>query len=113
VVALTLSSSFGAANLVPGLDGLLSLIGSVCGTSLTFLIPAGCALKLLRHTMGKGELLLHGVVIVLAVFLLVFGTYSAGLGLKADYNQSAHPFSCTVSGGGGSSSNAPNRSGGY
>jgi hypothetical protein len=94
VASLTLGASFVAANLVPGLDGLLSLIGSVCGTSLTFLIPASCALKLFRDTMGKGELVLHGVVIAMALFLLVFGTYSAGLGLKEDYNQSTHPFSC-------------------
>ena len=105
VAATTLTGSFTLANLVPGLDGLLSLVGAVCGTSLTFLIPASCALKLNRmHAlkMRSAEKMSHCIVILLALALLLFGSYSAGLGLLDDFNSSSHPFSC-----GGSNNNTP------
>lgn len=97
VAATTLTGSFTLANLVPGLDGLLSLVGAVCGTSLTFVIPASCALKLNLQDqlkMCSAEKMSHCIVILLALALLLFGSYSAGLGLLDDFNQSSHPFSC-------------------
>lgn len=108
VATVTLSGSFVVANLVPGLDGLLSLVGSVCGTSLTFLIPAGLALKLNKMRMlkmGPAERTLHCTIIGLALLLLFFGSYSAGVGLRADFNDTSRAFSCGSSGGGGSSKN--------
>lgn len=92
VVAATLACSFAAANVVPGLDGLLSLVGSVCGVSLTFLIPATCALSLLD--MRPAERYLHCTVCALGFALMAFGTYSALRGLAADFADSPSPFSC-------------------
>ena len=46
----TLAVSFFLSNVIPNLGSLLSVLGATCGYSLTFLFPAGIALKLLRSS---------------------------------------------------------------
>lgn len=79
----TAISAFVLANVVGGLDNIVSFIGATCGVALTFLVPASLALKMLPMTMP--ERAGHIVVMVLGTGLVGLGSYSSISGLVKEY----------------------------
>ena len=93
ITCTTLTVSFLLSNVIPNLGSLLSVLGATCGYTLTFLFPAGIALKLLRGSMTPAQVLLHQAVIASAALAVAIGTY-ATLKNLVEQSEASGVFTC-------------------
>lgn len=96
------------ASAIPVFGGLVSLIGALLGTLMSFQ-PMGCMWLYDNWSKGKGTrsvqwilmVLFSGFVIILGTFLMVAGTYGSIVGIIDSYKGTggSKPFSCADNSG--------------